>query len=106
MRSPRRAAPRPTTFTSSSRAFPRRTGERPGSSLSEGDSRVFLITGASSGIGEATARQAVAAGCRVVLAARSIEKLEALAAELDGLAVACDVTDWEQQDAMVERTLA
>jgi NADP-dependent 3-hydroxy acid dehydrogenase YdfG len=70
------------------------------------DPNVFLITGASSGIGEATARQAAAAGYRVVLAARSTEKLEALAAELDGLAVTCDVTEWEQQEAMVERTLA
>ena len=43
-------------------------------------SRVFLITGASSGIGEATARRAVEAGYNVVLAARSTEKIEALAA--------------------------
>jgi len=68
--------------------------------------RVFLITGASSGIGEATARHAAAAGYRVVLAARSTEKLEALADELGGLAVTCDVTEWEQQEAMVERALA
>jgi NADP-dependent 3-hydroxy acid dehydrogenase YdfG len=74
--------------------------------LSDGDDRVFLITGASSGIGEATARHAAAAGYRVVLAARSTEKLEPLAAELDGLAVTCDVTEWADQEAMVERTLA
>jgi NADP-dependent 3-hydroxy acid dehydrogenase YdfG len=70
------------------------------------DEPVFLITGASSGIGAATARQAADAGYRVVLAARSTDKLEALAAELGGLAVTCDVTEWEQQEAMVERTLA
>jgi len=70
------------------------------------DPKVFLITGASSGIGEATARHAAAAGYRVVLAARSTEKLEALAKELGGLAVTCDVTEWEQQQAMVERALA
>ena len=70
------------------------------------DSKVFLITGASSGIGEATARHAAAAGYRVVLAARSTEKLEALAKGLGGLAVTCDVTEWEQQQAMVERALA
>ncbi|HEY7604229.1 MAG TPA: SDR family oxidoreductase [Gaiellaceae bacterium] len=74
--------------------------------MSDGDDRVFLITGASSGIGEATARHAAAAGYRVVLAARSTEKLEPLAAELDGLAVTCDVTEWADQEAMVERTLA
>jgi NADP-dependent 3-hydroxy acid dehydrogenase YdfG len=70
---------------------------------------VFLITGASSGIGAATARAAARAGYRVVLAARSVDKLEALAEELGGgeraLAVACDVTEWDQQQAMVARAL-
>jgi NADP-dependent 3-hydroxy acid dehydrogenase YdfG len=70
------------------------------------ESRVFLITGASSGIGEATARRATEAGYRVVLAARSTEKLEALAAELNGVAVTCDVTEWADQQAMVDRALA
>jgi NADP-dependent 3-hydroxy acid dehydrogenase YdfG len=74
--------------------------------LSDGDGRVFLITGGSSGIGEATARHAAAAGYRVVLAARSAEKLEELAVELGGLAVTCDVTEWDDQAALVERTLA
>jgi NADP-dependent 3-hydroxy acid dehydrogenase YdfG len=74
--------------------------------LSDRSERVFLITGASSGIGETTARQAAAAGYRVVLAARSTEKIESLASELGGLAVTCDVTEWADQQAMVERTLA
>lgn len=73
-----------------------------------GDS-VFLITGASSGIGAETARQAAAAGYRVALAARSRERLEALADELGGperaLAVECDVTDSDAQAAMVQRVL-
>ncbi len=70
---------------------------------------VFLITGASSGIGAATARRAAEHGHRIVLAARSTDKLEALADELGGaeraIAVTCDVTDFAQQEAMVATTL-
>jgi NADP-dependent 3-hydroxy acid dehydrogenase YdfG len=73
------------------------------------DDPVFLITGASSGIGAATARHAADAGYRVVLAARSTDKLERLAEELGGseraIAVTCDVTDFGQQEAMVRATL-
>src|SRR5262249_42992918 len=73
---------------------------------SRGRDQVFLSTGESSGMVEATARRAAQAWYRVELAARSTDKLEALATELGGLAVPCDVTDWEQQAAMVERTLS
>ena len=45
---------------------------------------VFLITGASSGIGAATARHASAAGYRMVLAARSVDRLSDLERELGG----------------------
>jgi NADP-dependent 3-hydroxy acid dehydrogenase YdfG len=70
---------------------------------------VFLITGASSGIGAASARHAARAGYRVVLAARSTDKLSALAGELGGderaISVTCDVTEFEQQEAMVRAAL-
>jgi NADP-dependent 3-hydroxy acid dehydrogenase YdfG len=73
------------------------------------DDPVFLITGASSGIGAATARAAVEAGYRVALAARSEDKLQALAGELGGdgraLALRCAVTSWEDQERMVGAAL-
>jgi NADP-dependent 3-hydroxy acid dehydrogenase YdfG len=71
---------------------------------------VFLITGASSGIGAATAAAAVAAGYRVVLAARSLDKLASLASSLGGperaLPVECDVTEWDSVEALTATTLS
>src|SRR5437667_140043 len=72
------------------------------------DDRVLLITGASTGIGAATARAAVADGWSVVLAARSEDKLKQVAAELGDehtLARRCDVTEFGEQEALVEAAL-
>jgi NADP-dependent 3-hydroxy acid dehydrogenase YdfG len=69
----------------------------------------MIITGASTGIGAATARRAVEFDYRVVLAARSEDKLQVLADELGGperaLAVRCDVTSWDDQQALVAAAL-
>ncbi len=73
-----------------------------------GDSPVLLITGASSGIGAETARHAAAGGWRVVLGARSEDKLEALVGEIGeerAAARRCDVTEWEDQEALAALAL-
>ena len=68
-------------------------------------SLVVLVTGAGQGVGAATARAFAAAGHRVVLAARSAGKLEALALELgpNALAAPCDVSDPASVDALYAR---
>ncbi len=67
------------------------------------DGRVALVTGASSGLGAAVARALGAAGARVAVAARREDRLAALATELGGVAVACDLLDPAQVDALVPR---
>jgi short-subunit dehydrogenase len=72
---------------------------------------VIVITGASSGIGAATALEAARAGMHAVLAARRADRLEAVAEQVreagpEALAVATDVSDPAQVDALVQQTLA
>lgn len=71
------------------------------------DGKVVIITGASSGIGAETARQLSRLGCRLTLAARSAEKLSALADELDAdvLIIKTDVTERDDIRRMVEATI-
>jgi NADP-dependent 3-hydroxy acid dehydrogenase YdfG len=71
------------------------------------EGKVVVITGASSGLGEATARLLSAQGASVVLGARRVDRLQALADELTGsggqaLAVTTDVTDCDQVKRLVD----
>jgi NADP-dependent 3-hydroxy acid dehydrogenase YdfG len=71
------------------------------------EDKVVVITGASSGLGEATARLLSAQGARVVLGARRVDRIEALADELiasggKALAIQTDVTDCSQVQALVD----
>jgi NADP-dependent 3-hydroxy acid dehydrogenase YdfG len=73
------------------------------------DGKVAVITGASSGIGEATAEALAKEGCAVVVAARREERLEDLVERINGknggkaLSVSCDVTDEEQAHELIQR---
>ena len=75
------------------------------------DGTVALVTGASSGIGEATARALAAAGAKVAITARRRDRIERLGGEIadaggTALPIESDVTDPEQAIAAVERTAA
>lgn len=64
--------------------------------------KTAVVTGASSGIGAATARALAAEGFHVFCAARRSDRIEELAAEIGGTAVTCDVTDPEQVAALAD----
>ena len=70
------------------------------------DERIAVVTGASSGIGEATARLLTERGWRCVLVARREDRLRALAAEIGGEVEVCDVSDRDAVDALAARILA
>jgi NADP-dependent 3-hydroxy acid dehydrogenase YdfG len=67
------------------------------------ETRTAVVTGASSGIGAATARHLAGEGFHVFCAARRADRVEALAAEIGGTAVRCDVTDPDEVAALAEQ---
>ena len=70
------------------------------------DDRVVVVTGASSGLGQRFARVASGVGAKVVLAARRVDRLEALSADLpDALAVECDVTSPDGPQHLIDATV-
>jgi NADP-dependent 3-hydroxy acid dehydrogenase YdfG len=72
------------------------------SAIPDAHSRVAVVTGASSGIGEATARTLGVLGFHVVAVARRADRIERLAAEIGGTAVVADITDPDAVAALAD----
>ena len=70
------------------------------------DGKVFIVTGGASGLGEGTARMLAEAGGKVVVADLQAEQGEAIAKELGGAFVRCDVSDEQQGQAVVAKAVA
>ncbi len=68
--------------------------------------RVAIVTGGSSGLGEAIARTLAEAGAKVAVTARRKDRLQALADDIEGLAVACDLLDGADVDRLVPQVVA
>lgn len=69
------------------------------------EDRVALVTGGGRGIGAATAQLLAREGARVAVSDMDLAPAQEVAGPIQGLAIACDVTDGKQVDAMVERTI-
>ncbi len=68
--------------------------------------KIFIVTGGASGLGEGTARMLTEAGGKVVIADMQADKGEAIAKELGGAFVHCDVSDEQQGQAVVARAVS
>jgi NAD(P)-dependent dehydrogenase (short-subunit alcohol dehydrogenase family) len=68
--------------------------------------KVFIVTGGASGLGEGTARMLAASGAKIVIADMQAEKGEAIAAEIGGAFVKCDVTSEADGQAVVAKAVS
>ena len=71
-----------------------------------GSGQVFIVTGGASGLGEGTARMLAAHGATVVIADLSVDKGEAVARDIGGAFVRCDVSQEADGQAVVARAVA